>query len=407
MAEHQESFLIDKDLRPACYDDFHCLMSECRYSCCKVSWRITFNKKDYLALKRQNGSPDLEARMERALRRVRKDLPAEHYGEFDMHSGECPLLREDCLCALQVEKGHEVLPKVCQTFPRAESYTPGYLEKSLTPACEGVLDLLWNLPEGLEFRSEPLPKELQRTLHLQEQGLHLMYFPLIREWCVDVLQDRRFPLPDRLLLLGLGLRRLADGEKDYAAWLLWARALPESAEHLLDREADEHTLARFLSNNIQVLIELNVPGPDFSELKSDLLRSLNLTINRETNRTTIPLAPYQEARKRWESRIGERGYFMENLMVMLALHLYFPDLTSPKALWKSYANLCSLYSVYRFMEVMSCREGAACDKAELFRLIVYTSRGLIHNNSFQNKLRDELFQHDSATLAHMAILLSG
>ena len=235
MAEHQESFLIDKDLRPACYDDFHCLMSECRYSCCKVSWRITFNKKDYLALKRQNGSPDLEARMERALRRVRKDLPAEHYGEFDMHSGECPLLREDCLCALQVEKGHEVLPKVCQTFPRAESYTPGYLEKSLTPACEGVLELLWNLPEGLEFRSDPLPKELQRTLHLQEQGLHLMYFPLIREWCVDVLQDRRFPLPDRLLLLGLGLRRLADGEKDYAAWLLWARALPESAEHLLDQ----------------------------------------------------------------------------------------------------------------------------------------------------------------------------
>ena len=54
-----------------------------------------------------------------------------------------------------------------------------------------------------------------------------------------------------------------------------------------------------------------------------------------------------------------------------------------------------------------CGEGGGGDKAELFRLIVFASRGMIHNGARQTDLRDELFRNDSATLAHMAILLGG
>lgn len=35
MAGQTETVLVDKDLRPAYYDDFHCLAADCRYSCCK------------------------------------------------------------------------------------------------------------------------------------------------------------------------------------------------------------------------------------------------------------------------------------------------------------------------------------------------------------------------------------
>ena len=40
-------------------------------------------------------------------------------------------------------------------------------------------------------------------------------------------------------------------------------------------------------------------------------------------------------------------------------------------------------------------------------MMVCASRGLMHNTPQKAKLRDEFFQNDSATLAHMAILLSG
>jgi len=51
MAEEKQGVLVTKDLRPAYYDDFHCLAAGCKLSCCK-GWNITFNKKDYLSIKR-------------------------------------------------------------------------------------------------------------------------------------------------------------------------------------------------------------------------------------------------------------------------------------------------------------------------------------------------------------------
>ena len=84
-----------------------------------------------------------------------------------------------------------------------------------------------------------------------------------------------------------------------------------------------------------------------------------------------------------------------------------PTLTVADDLWKSYVNFCNLYSIYRFMAVMSCREGAEGDRGELFRLLVYASRNLIHDSTSQTALRDNFFQNDSATLAHMSVLLSG
>lgn len=143
MPQTQKSVLVDKDLRPAYFDNFHCLAADCRLSCCK-GWHISFDKKDYLSLKREKGSPQLNQMLENGLRRIRRGPLSEiHYGEFVMSGGVCPLLREDSLCALQVEKGHEALPFVCRSFPRSERpQISGYLERSLSPACEGVLALL-------------------------------------------------------------------------------------------------------------------------------------------------------------------------------------------------------------------------------------------------------------------------
>lgn len=409
MADQKLRLLVNTDLRPAYYDDFHCLAAGCRYSCCK-GWRITFHKKDYLSLKRQEGSPELNARMERALRRIRTENPGKHYGEFDMRTGVCPLLREDCLCALQAEKGHEALPMVCQSFPRGEFYSSGYLERSLSPACEGVLELLWNLPEGVEFRSDPLPRNKWKESRFSDETQSLAAcFPTIREWCVDMLQDRRFSLPDRLTLMGIGLRQLAEGERDLPSWLRRVRELPENTEAILPREPERRAMQEFLSNNVGVLVAVRASGVDFAGIREEITQALGAKLSYENGNleADLSLAPYREAAKRYEERFGDREYFLENLMVTLLFHLTMPDPSSPETLWKSYANLCSLYSFYRFMAVMSCREGASGDKEELFRLTVFASRGLIHNRIVQNRLRDELFQNNSATLAHMAILLCG
>lgn len=398
---------INNDLRPAYYDDFHCLAAGCRYSCCK-GWRITFDKKDYLSLKRQEGSEELNRRMEHGLRRIRKGPMTDiHYGEFDMSSGGCPLLREDCLCGLQAEKGHGALPAVCRTFPRAGTYqASGYLERSLSPACEGVLELLWNLPEGIGFRSDPLPKADRKTMAFHGGQALDVYFGPIREWCIDMLQDRRYPLNRRILLMGAALEKLKDGQEDVAAWLLSARKVMEYGNGAPEAEEAPSHLARFLSQNIRTLLELQVMGEDFSDIPQEILAGLGV-IRKPDGTFRIPWEPYQDTKARYNRHFSRQGYFMENLMVSLFFHLRLPRLDSREELWKGYVNFCNLYSFYHFLAAMSCREGAAGDKAELFRLMAYASRGLIHNGARQSSLRDEFFTNGSATLAHMAILLGG
>jgi len=193
-------------------------------------WRINFGKKDYMTIKKQKGSPELNAGLDHCLRRIRENVDEQYrYGEFILQDGNCPLLREG-KCGLQMEKGAKVLPFVCRTFPRTETPMPsGHLERSLTPACEGVLSLLWDLPEGVEFRSDPLEKSMSVTY---EDGTSPLYahFQEIRELCIDILQDRRRPLPERILLLGMALKPLADGETDVPAWLERSRVLAESGE---------------------------------------------------------------------------------------------------------------------------------------------------------------------------------
>lgn len=401
------SIPVTHDLRPEYYDRFHCLAAGCRFSCCK-GWRITFDKKDFLSLKRQKGSEELRHILETGVRRIREENI--HYGEFDMSTNVCPLLGEDSLCILQKERGHEALPEVCRTFPRTKAHlTSGYLERSLSPACEGVLALLWDLPDGIGFLSDPLPKREMKEMSVEGEDTLYPFFGAVREICIDLLQDRRLPLPERIFLVGAALRELAEGERDMERWAVKARALPETpgAADLLHAEEADRALPLFLSNNIQILSSIQTMDIALLEAKAAVLSACRLVISKDDDTTTIPLQPYRKARERFEEAFGGHSYFMENLMVALFFHLNMPGMVSREILWKSYVNYCNLYSFCRFMSVMSCRDGAAGDRDELFRMLVFVTRSLIHNGIRQQALRDHLFQNDSATLAHMAVLLGG
>lgn len=403
MADKKGKILVDKDLRPVYYDDFHCLAQDCRFSCCK-GWKITFSKKDYLSLKRESGSPELKEKLKSGLRRVRNSTSDLTYGEFNMDSGVCSLLREDGLCGLQTERGHGALPYVCRTYPRMESYTSsGCLERSLSPSCEAVLKLLWNLPEGIEFCSDPLPKAEHKRIEPIAEGPMPYWFPVVREWCVDRLQDRRFSLPERILLMGLGLKELAEGGTDIDRWMEWAALLPERTDVSALLPEGDRELVLYLGNCLHVLLLIRTMDRDLCMVSRELAEALRLKINSDT--LTFSAAAYQEARARFEECFRDRDYFMENLMTAAFFHLRLPRMGSAEELWKSYLNFCNLYAMYRFLAVMSCREGVEDARAELFRLLVFAGRSLIHNDKRQTDLRDELFKNDSATLAHMAILV--
>ena len=409
MSEKYQIIGTERDLRPAYYDSFHCLMSDCKLSCCKDDWQIAFGKKDYLKLKKQKGSPELNKRLEHCLRRVRGENANEtnNYAKFVIENGQCPLLTENCLCRLQQENGEKVLPEVCRVFPRLKKYSStGYLERSLSPACEGVLALLWDLPQGIEFKSDPVSDDEKYVGSYLNDNKIIPFSQDIRSLCIDFLQNRRFALPERILLLGLALKSLAEGETDAAAWLSQAKALLESTVpgSLLTNLHTENTLPLFLANNANTLFSPEHQGSSAWEIQTIALDWLSLENQEEANH--LETEPYLQARERFEKEFAGREYCMENLMVTLFFHLNLPNVESTEKIWESYLDFCNLYSIYRFAAVMSCREGAPGDKAELFHLLVHVNRSMLHRLDKRTGLQERLFQNNSASLAHMAILLS-
>lgn len=419
MKEENIKLPIQSALIPVFYRNFRCLAQDCRDSCC-VGWKITFDKKDYLRLRRLEAPAGLRARLEQGVRREKKGShDGVLYGKFDLaaNSGRCPFLDPDGLCAIQRACGGDALPLVCRTYPRKEGYTAAAKEYALSPSCEGVLQQLWDLPEGITFVEEPLPKsEWRRMTIAPDENLVLFFTPLRGMW-IDILQNRALSLTGRFLYLGAVLQRLLKADWtsfDPDAWTQQA-ALgdTEAVKEMTGSIAGNRDM--YLVQNIKVLdaiaaAEKTWPAELYDVLQLKRRVTVSLQPDSQTGKnarytTDFCTNGYEEALARFQEAFADREYFFENLMVAASLHLGFPHLSGKEALWKSYVSLCSLYSFYRFVSVLGCKKEAT--KERLFHMLVMASRATLHSRERFDSFQEELFQHDSSTLAHMAILLKG
>jgi len=404
MSEKKVPIPVRTSLTPTYYKEFHCLADKCRDSCC-LGWSVTFSKKDYLRLRRLDAPEAFKERLDNTVKRMRNTnkTGSANYAEFRLDkNGCCPLLDDDSLCSLQKTCGEEALPFVCTSFPRIQRYTPAAKESCMTLGCEGVLKLLWDMTGGVEFIEEELDKQQTKNVLMNESS-PARWFEPIRSLCIDILQNRDITLPQRMLLLGVALQKLSEVEctaPEVEKWLqkyaLFAKG--DAAREGLDTLKSDQFM--FLTQNISVAYKLRVNLWARTLLEG---AGASISIQDSSLNCTVGTEKYQARKQALQDAFGDIGYFFENIMVAAVLHLNFPNLNNTEELWKSYVNLCNLYSFFRFAAVTGC--GDPPSKDELIHVLVMASRSLMHNSTRQAQLRDDFFRHDSATLAHMAILV--
>ena len=183
---------------PDYFDDFHCLASSCPDTCCG-QWEIVVDteaKARYLSVEGELGN------------RIRAALTVVD-GEDCMvlENGRCSLLTEDGLCPIVQQLGEEFLSTTCHTHPRFTEIYGGLQETMLSVSCPEAARLLLTRQEPLTFltRSDntlPEPTDLDPQLF---QSLLAG-----RETAFSILQNRTYPLTDRLALLLCFSARLED-----------------------------------------------------------------------------------------------------------------------------------------------------------------------------------------------------
>ena len=122
---------------PNYYRDFHCIASACPDSCCK-EWTVDVDSPS------ADFYRSLEGPLGERLRQVLKDT--EDGTVMTIENGRCPMWRQDGLCRIQAELGHDALCRVCQDFPRLRHDYGDFIELGLELSCPEAARLILNGP---------------------------------------------------------------------------------------------------------------------------------------------------------------------------------------------------------------------------------------------------------------------
>ena len=208
---------------PACFHDFHCIAAACPDSCCK-EWDVLVDADSVETYQAMPGA------LGDALRQHLYQEDDRWY--FAITDGRCPMWRQDGLCRIQAEAGHDTLCKTCREFPRLTHDYGDFVEYGLELSCPEVARMLFagastewieqEIPGGEETEYDPVDMDILLGT---------------RQAMLQLLADDRRPLPETLALALLFAYRAQDlldgGEEmsfDPAAELTFGRSAAQPGD---------------------------------------------------------------------------------------------------------------------------------------------------------------------------------
>jgi lysine-N-methylase len=120
----------------------------------------------------------------------------------------CPFLAEDKLCNIQKQHGAEFLSKTCSLYPRALVRFDGAMQKALYLSCPEAARLVLLSPQLLPPQDAPRYHEFSLEQSQNSVSSSGGLARQMRNFALDLLQDRTYPLWQRLFLLGTVCRRV-------------------------------------------------------------------------------------------------------------------------------------------------------------------------------------------------------
>ena len=172
---------------PKYYTDFCCLAGKCPDSCCK-EWSVDVDA-DSAAFYRSLGGC-----LGNRLREVLQDT--DDGTIMVIENSRCPMWRQDGLCQIQAELGHDALCKVCREFPRLRHDYGSFTELGLELSCPEAARLI------LESDKQEWIKETQPGGTPAEYDSAVMEILLrSRNVFLEFLESSSLPFPQILAVL--------------------------------------------------------------------------------------------------------------------------------------------------------------------------------------------------------------
>lgn len=280
--------------RPHYSERFRCISSACEDTCCQ-GWGVPIDQGTF---EKYRSHELLKPHIGTLIQLNANGPTTSDYARMPLTvNGTCGFLDPQKLCEIHKTLGPGMLSVTCSTYPRAVSTHAEVVEKALNLSCPEAARLTLLMPDLLgdglgqargAGRYRPVIEAGNRILRREEARL------AVREFALIMLRDRRYPVWQRLYLLGNLTRRLQSMAEQAGCGTAaaWCEANPAAVSHLLADSA-----ATAASGRLQPVMERMEAKPG---------EQLVLVIDLVRQRVTEPPIPgrFLECVQEFEAGLG-------------------------------------------------------------------------------------------------------
>ena len=321
---------MGKYLIPNYLGKFKCKCGECRNSCCE-GWTVTMSLNEYFKINNLDCGVEFRDKLDRGIYKC-IDSTSDRYAYIKKnYFGDCVFHGSDGLCELHKTFGSDNIPRVCDMYPRSYKEEP-YFKKSCSNSCEGVLELLINDIEKLEFVEYTDNNELEMR-------------------CISLIQEDK-PVAEKFIEIGKLFGANNSSVYEFQKLLVLIN------DYMLLYK-DHHTVEEFIDNIIKINNDTSIEE-NFNNFKKHLYE-------------VIP----------------DYDKYISKIM---ANHILFTDFPYERQGYNvSFYSLCGVYAFVNYMVIFIMRDKNTLTDlvdalSKIFRLIEHSKFPLMIGNYIKSKL---------------------
>jgi lysine-N-methylase len=406
--------LDNKIYAPQYVTQFSCIGSACEDTCC-AGWRVEIDQRTYRKY-RNTKKPEVKELLDSNLKRNRNNPSEQNYAYIQMmEDGSCPLLTSEHLCRVHKYMGESALSHTCTVYPRRYNAVLGVIEETLTMSCPEAARLALLNKSPMNFVEIPIKHkaafQLNKRVDAGNEAELEHYFANLRIFTIEILQNREYSISDRLILLGLAMRKVQDYMdsdrlpeipsllNSYAATIM-SEALKGSLKEI---PKDSFLQVRLMKAGADKRFESDISNRRYKECYTEFLVGLNITqgVTDEEIVCNYDLANVEYC----QPFMKEHEYILENYMVNHALHSTFP-LTDSLNVFQSYIALILPFAWLKLVLVgMAGYEKSNFDQNSVLKLIQSYTKVVEHNTKFKNSLISLLEEEGHDSMGYLSILI--
>lgn len=402
-------------LVPQYMHDFSCIGSKCEDSCC-IGWRVQIDENTY---KKYKKSKDIELKplFEKNVTRQRSNSSSISYAKVKMQEGgRCSFLTEENLCKIQLNLGDSFLSNICTDYPRIFNSINDIIEKSANMSCPEAARLALLNPNRIAFDEieEPadtkgyISKSLNTDNHISKNSIK-KYFWELRIFTIQVLQNRMYPLTERLIILGIFYQKLQN-LLDQGDVEIIPSTIAQYTNWIDNHQLEE--LLQGIPTQLMLQMELckklidyrysqGIDNQRYIECLAEMLLGIKYTgeetIEEVTEHYNFAFNEY------YKPFIKEHEYILENYLVNYVFKNLYP--LANKAPFEDYVMLVIYYAMIKLHLIGMAGFHKGLSKELVIKLIQSFSKTVEHNTTYLKNIFDFLKVNEFTTMPYMSILI--